>query len=332
MSLERIFKLPVLIRMFLLNIRKQKEFLEKTVGLDLLEFKNDNNLSDKDYKKIKSYYGVSVAAILGEGFCLLRGRKMSDTERTQLTYLGALTGLFDDFFDKKNTPEDHIKEMFNNPNEKLARNSHELLFIRLYLKALIGNNTSLIKEYANKVFEAQILSKKQKNPELDRDTIKSITIQKGGMSILFYRCVFEDEITDKEYDMLYHLGGLGQLENDLFDVYKDYQEQIRTLATTEQKISKLRSIYVTLMNEVFDLLLQTDFEKRDQNKFFNLISLISCRGLVCLDFLKKTEKLSNGSFDIPSYERKDLVCDMDKLSNQLKLFNYFVFLPNKTLR
>jgi len=59
-------------------------------------------------KKIHTYYGLSVPAFLGEYFCLLRGKMMSDSERYPLTYLGALTGFFDDFFDEKNTPNDHI--------------------------------------------------------------------------------------------------------------------------------------------------------------------------------------------------------------------------------
>jgi hypothetical protein len=324
-SLERVITLPMLIRRFLVNSKKQKEFIKKTIAIDIQEIKKDNDktLTDKDFKKITSYYGLAVPAILGEGFCLLRGKKMTYAERYKLTYMGALTGLFDDFFDEKNTDEHHIKELIDNPGELIANNSHEKLFIRLYEKVLDRNNTLLVKEYLNKVFDAQVLSKKQKDSKIKEEDIKSITVEKGGTSILFYRCVFPEQIKESELKMLYHLGGLGQLENDIFDVYKDYMQQIRTLATIETQISKLRFTYISLMHDVFNMLNQTDFPPKNKKKFLHFISLIFFRGLVCLDLLQKQETISNGVFSVFAYPRKNLVCDMSKLSNQLRLFSYY---------
>lgn len=294
-----------------------------SVSLDLAEVNRDDSLTDKDVNKIMSYYGLAVPAFLGEGFCLLRGKQMTAIERHQLTYLGALTGLFDDFFDEKNMTKAHILELINTPEAALPANAHEALFLCFYRKALNGNNPALIKEYFNEVFDAQVLSERQKNSSISKEEIKEITFRKGGISILFYRSVFEEAIAADEYKLLYALGALGQLENDIFDVYKDHQEFIKTLATTTESIQSLRKLYVSLFSEVLTLLEQTDFSVSNKKRFAAFVSLIGARGLVCLDVLQRAENTTGGIFELDSYTRKQLICDMDTRSNQWKLIRYY---------
>lgn len=324
MSVDRIFTLPLLINQIRTNSKKQQAFIRKTLAIDIREIRKDNDdtLTEKDFKKIFAYYGSAVAAVLGEGYCLLRGKEMTEVERYQLTYMGALTGLFDDLFDEKNTEESHIKELVNNPGEKITRNSHERLFIRFYEKVLDSGNAPLVKEHLNRVFDAQVLSKRQKDPGINEEDIRHITLEKGGTSLLFYRCAFPEQVTETERRMLYHLGGLGQLENDIFDIYKDHQGHINTLATAVTRVSILRSEYVSLMHGVFNRVNQTDYPHRNRKRFSGFVSLISARGLVCLDHLQKLETLSNGIFNIPSYYRENLICDMEKTTGWLKLFLY----------
>ena len=68
---------------------------------ELTAFKNNNDgsLTPQDLKKITSYYGLGVPGVLGESFCLLRGKKMTENERLCLTFLGGISGLLDDLFD-----------------------------------------------------------------------------------------------------------------------------------------------------------------------------------------------------------------------------------------
>ncbi|MFO7852660.1 MAG: class 1 isoprenoid biosynthesis enzyme [Bacteroidota bacterium] len=327
-SLARLITLPDLLMKIHANIKKQQAFIKKTLANDISEIKknSDNSLSEKDFRKIFTYYGSAVPAILGEGYCLLRGKGMTNDERYRLTYMGALTGLFDDLFDEKGTEEKHIKELVNKPAESIATNSHEKLFIRFYKNVLDSGNPSLVRKHLNRVFDAQVLSKRQKDPGLNEEDIRHITMEKGGTSLLFYRCAFPEKLKESEHRMLYQLGGLGQLENDIFDVYKDHRDRIRTLATTARQISKLRSIYTSLIQDVYNLLEETGYPPKNHKKFSKFISLVSSRGLVCLDHLQKQENRSGGVLDIPSYNRERLICDMEKKTNQLRLFRYYLVL------
>ena len=319
--------LPGLYQSLIKRLRYQKQFMQKTIALDIEEIKRkqDGSLNDTDFKKITDYYGYAVPAILGEAFCLLRGKGMTERERGALTYLGALTGLFDDFFDEKNTPKTHIRELLDNPQESLVRNSHEMLFVRFFRNALenSGNRNLLMTSFYD-VNDAQVLSKKQNLPEIAREEIESITIKKGGVSLLFYRSVLDGDISEKEKILVYNLGSLFQLENDIFDVYKDYKSEIRTLATIETKISNLRETFTLMMDKTILSLGATDFALENKKKFWRFISLILLEGFVCLDFLEKNEKKTNGIFSPKDYNRNDLVCDMEKISNRARLLAYFL--------
>jgi hypothetical protein len=52
--------------------------------------------------------------------------------------------------------------------------------------------------------------------------------------------------------MLYKLGGVLQLSNDIFDVYKDSKDDIYTLVTTAKKISELRKLFLSLLAAGYD--------------------------------------------------------------------------------
>ncbi len=324
--ISNILTLPGLIRSMSDGFRIQKRFLQDTIFTDIEEIKRvlDDSLSVRDFNKITEYYGFAVPAILGEGFCLLRGKEMSTAERNAMTYTGALTGLFDDFFDEKRTSVAHIRALVDRPDEQLAGNAHELLFVRFFRKALVNiSDLSRFRRNIDHVFNAQILSAKQAGEVIDKDEIQQITLQKGGFSLLFYRSALEEPAGSAEENMLFSLGGLSQLENDLFDVWKDYRNGIKTLVTTEKRINNLREFYTLLVEETFALVEQTSFAKENRKRFLRFIALIISRGFVCLDFLEKSERTTNHIFSLPEYKREALICDMEKPWNKLKLINYY---------
>lgn len=324
-ALRKVVTIPHLIFWLNSNLKKQKAFQEKTLAIDLKNFKTDpdGSLSEKDFYKINTYYGQYVAAILGEGFCLLRGKAMTESERVQLTYLGGTTGLFDDFFDEQNVSHHHLKQLIHNPEKIATQNSHEKLFITFYMKALSYGDDARIKSFANNVLEAQIESQKQQF-DIAPEDITRITFLKGGVSLLFYRSAFADDLTEAERKLLFHIGSLMQLENDVFDVYKDRRDQIRTLITTTKDIRNIRKIYEALMKKSYDLARQTTFPRKNQDRFLDLINLIVCRGLVGLDQLEAIQKTTHNIFDLQAYSRKQLICDMEKNSNRWKMINYYL--------
>lgn len=324
--LRNINSLPVQLLQIKRNLKVQKTFMKHTIihEVEKAKMNADASLSEADFNKIKRYYSLAVPAILGEGFCLLRNKRLSEKERKALTYLGGLTGLFDDFFDKKEISNSHIQQLITNHNEKDAEDAHERLFVRFYNTALENiDHPELFSNYVNKVFEMQILSRRQTLSDITEQEIANITYAKGGYSLLFYRGALENVPSQTEEKALYMLGGLLQLENDLFDVYKDYRDHINTLVTTETNIRNLRQRYFSLMESTTGLIRQMPLPAKKLNIFLRFISLVVFRGIVCLDQLESKQKTTNHIFSLGQYKRKDLICDMEKANNILRVLHYY---------
>ena len=309
---------------FARNAKFQKKFLRIQVDAVVNQFKhtNDGTLDGDDFRKIY-LYGYAVPAMIGETFCVLRGLKMSEKERLAMTYLGTITGLFDDFFDKKNRSVAEIELLIENPTESYTSNSYEKLIVTLFNKVLVNcSDENQLKTYCRQVFEAQVMSRKQVLPDIKRDEIQEIIFQKGGVSMLLYSCALDGNLSETDKDIIYKLGSIGQLENDMFDVYKDFHEGIKTLVTTETNIGKLRKLYNQLIAEIFNLVDETTYPAKNKHAFLRILALVLCRGSVCLDYLEKNEKKSDNVFSIKDYQKKDLICNMEHPYHFFKLLHY----------
>jgi len=310
------------------NLNHQKIFIRKNIQplLEKAQKIADGSLDEADRKKITGYYGLAVPAILGEAFCALRGDPMTDKERMASTCQGAMTGLGDDFFDKQRLSEQGVKDFIEKPHMFNGNTASEKLFLDFYKTALANTpQPSKMQEQIYKVFYAQLLSKQQDQPGLSYEIIKDITILKGAESLLYYRTAFEHLLKKGEEKMLYSLGGLMQLSNDIFDVYKDHTNSVHTLVTTATTIKKLRFHYSALLQIGIETAFRSGYPKKNVRKFMGIISIgIFSRCYVCLDQLEKIEKRSGHVFDLKVYSRKDLVCDMDTVANKLRSLRYHV--------
>ena len=326
--LENILQTPGILSALISQVKKQQQFINKNLDAALTQARNeqDGSLDEKDFKKITHYYGLAVPAILGEQICALRGTKMTLQERKALTFQGAMTGLGDDFFDKQGTAAETVKAFIEHPEKFSGQTSSERLFLSFYKKSLdYAHDPELVKTYLRKVFAAQVESKKQAKPGLSQEEILNITLNKGGVSVLFYRAAMSHPFRNGEEEALYKIGGLMQFGNDVFDMYNDRNENIHTLLTTTKQIDETRNMFLSVMHKAFDSAYLADFPRKNVKKFLRLISMSLCsRCFVCFDQLEKKEAATDNIFFPALYSRNDLVCDLDKTSNKWKSVKYFI--------
>ncbi len=316
--LRTVFYLPFTYLRLLRAVSKQRSYIQRTLVNELVPYKEnaDGSLEDSDFSKITNYYAYGVPAILGTAFGVLRGVPVNDSEREVLMYLGALTGLFDDFFDKKGLSDAEILELINNPSTLKAGTDSEKLFLQFYNKALASVvNAEQMKKAFFSVYLAQVESKRQTKSDIGKEDLFYITLKKGGESLVFYRKALAHPLEEREEAMLYSLGGLMQMGNDIFDVYKDTRAGIRTLANTTENIDTVRQVFTNLLNETFLLVEQTNYPQHNINAFIRTISLAISRCFVCLNQFEKLEKRSGNKFIPSAYSRTDLICDMEKPGN-----------------
>ncbi|MBK9533288.1 MAG: hypothetical protein IPO42_16125 [Chitinophagaceae bacterium] len=310
------------------NINRQKNFIRKNIDPLLMAAKKeaDGSLDENDIKKITGYYGLAVPAVLGEAFCVLRGEPMTGKERLAATCQGAMTGLGDDFFDKQRLSAQGVKDFIENPALFSGNSASEKLFLHFYKTALDNApQPAQMQQQLFKVFHAQLLSKQQDIPGLSNEVIKDITISKGAESLLYYRTAFEHPMRKGEEKMLYCLGGLMQLSNDIFDVYKDHQGGVSTLITTTTNMEDLRFYFSALLQTGTEAAYRSGYAKRHVKRFLGILSIgIFSRCFVCLDQMARNQKRTNGVFELNAYSRKELVCDMDTIGNKLRSLRYHI--------
>lgn len=314
--------LPGNIYRVLNQIAVQKKFMKANTDpiLQNAITKNDGSLDQHDLKKINHYYGLAVPAILGEAFCALRGEKMTLNERWASTSQGAMTGLFDDFFDKDYLTDEAVEKMIRSENNLSFKRSNQELFDLFYKSALNHSpDKKLVQETLMNVYKAQVESKKQTRDFISWEELLDITYQKGGYSVIFYRSAFSPAASDEELKLLYNLGGLMQLANDIFDVYKDREAGIKTLITETKSIKEIQTFFKRNLHEYYQNAFETHSSKRNVQEFLDIISIgIFSRCFVCLDQLLKNEIETGNEFDVHKYSRKQLICDMDKKINMLR--------------
>ena len=326
----------VLIRMFSIipayyslyrDVRRQKHFVKRVIEkeIDRARISNDGSLDEEDFSKIRNYYGFGVPAIVGEGICTLRGKAMSEKERITSTNQGALTGLYDDFFDKTHLDNKQIRKMMDHPAQIKPQSSLEKLFVHFLMR--VHENLfdkGYFSQTFDQVFNAQSDTHKQLDENFSLEEIKEITLRKGGVSLLFYRSAFAHNLEDGEEEALYNAGGLMQLGNDIFDVYKDEKQKIRTLVTSCKTINDVRIIFEDQMDKTISLVKQSGFQEKDKRKFLNKLLLGISRCFVCLDQLEKLQQQSNGLFIPADYRREEMICDMEKPANIIRSIRYYL--------
>jgi len=329
---ENLVSIPATFYKLKKNVNVQKTLIKNTLLHDLEALKkNDGSLNAHDLKKITHYYALGVPAILGTAFSLLRRQALSYDERMALTYLGALTGLGDDFFDDKHLNENELNILLqilisDNKTELYhPKTDAQKLFVMFFNKALQHTtHKELLRFYVKEVFKAQIASKKQTISSINTDEIFKITCEKGGNSLLFYRSVLYAQADNFEAELLYNLGALMQLGNDIFDVYKDYNDGIKTLATTSTNIFLLKTSFIQLFEKTINLAYKTNYQPKHIKAFLRFISMGLCRVFVCLALYQKNQNNSDGIFTVHKYNRKELICDMERPLNILKSITYYI--------
>jgi hypothetical protein len=319
---------PSLLLKIYKQLAQQKKYLQQYIYPWLNDAKvgNDSSLEESDFKKITHYYGLAVPAILGEAICALHGKEFTTKQRLAGTCQGGMTGLFDDFFDKQQLTETQLQQFIENPIMITPGTSAEKLFLQFYNTALQNClSTTVMLKQLYKVYDAQVQSKLQAKPGLTEQQIKDITIKKGGESLLFYRTAFEFELTEAERKMLFELGGVMQLANDIFDVYKDYIAGIHTLMTTTQKVNDVRVVFMEWLQKGQALAYAVGFPPKNVHRFLEIISIgIFSRCFVCLNHLEKAEATTNNIFTPATYNRQQLICDMDKVLPILQSIKYHI--------
>ena len=255
------------------------------------------------------------------------GNKLSEAERKRTSLLGILTPVGDDLFDVDKLDTESIKHIALNPENyspelftaKVAKEiqSYELKHV-LHKKEYL--------EASKNVVEIQIETILQTNPQITIKEIERITIAKGGWSITFYHQALDEIADEKLKDVLLIAGGLFQLGNDVFDCYKDVQDNINTLVTRCDDFFEFRNEFIERVRTMNTGIMNLPYPEKNKKEFCIVMNSINARSLVAIDRFICLQKKTGAKISWNSVDRKYLICDMEKPANVLRWFYNIYFL------
>lgn len=306
--------IPIFIKMvykvFIVNEIKHKPYLFRT--LERMEQKYGEKISPAYRKRFDLY--TKIATIFIYWLETLRGQQLNQQQKQMALLFCGLTPLFDDLLDEQHFSSEEIYRLIQ---KQMQRGTLiEKLCIGLFEEMEhIQTDRSWTTRW-QQAMDYQISSQKQTEQHLSTAEIKDITSGKGGYSLLLYLdAILPGQYSKSEGEAIYQMGAIIQLTNDIFDIYKDRNEGIYTLATTCSDVAALRDYYLTEVTKNIAQFKALGYKRIRVRQFLLQYQLIISRGKVALDQLLALQRRDGGKFSPDNYSRKELICDMELWTN-----------------
>ncbi len=311
-----------------IKIQKQynKEFL--IPYLKELEDKYNGNFSAAQTEKILKYYGLFITSFLCSSYKRLQGKNLNEAERKRATLFGILTPVGDDLFDIDKLNIENIRTITYNPDVFIANSfsAHVAKEIQSYLLKHVPDQQEYLQASKN-VLEIQVETIQQTHPSISKETLEAITYSKGAYSVIIYHQAL-DTIADAQMkEVLYLIGSLFQLGNDIFDLYKDVKDNIYTLVNTCDDFSLFSIDFKERIRSMNKAIYALPYSAKDKKEFSIIMNTINARSMVALEQFERLQKKTGNKIEWWNRSRKDMICDMEKPANVLRWFYYICTLP-----
>ena len=291
----------------------QLKISERRALLNLMELEQtlDGKFDAAVIKKVARYQSIQLHFV-ANNFSKLNNRLNNKAEAKRNLLFFLMSVLYDEIIDENKMDEASINQLLLQPEIAKPTQFNELALIYIHQQLL--NEVEDKESYLDalyKTHDVQKESKKQFNASTPIEDILRITLQKGGYTLLMCRHYISTPSNQLVDDCWYHLGGLIQMTNDLFDTYKDTQAGIYTFANKIKKIDVIIEMFnqqVTNFNTSINLMPYNKFKKIE---FAINLALIPSFGYIAI---KQLEKLKSSDNTLPNFkkvDRKHLIVDME---------------------
>jgi vacuolar-type H+-ATPase catalytic subunit A/Vma1 len=312
------------------EIKVQKQFNKTFLipYLKELEVKYNGKFQPEQRKKILDYYGLFITSFLCSSYKRLYGKTLTDEERKRATLFGILTPVGDDLFDIDKLDNESIRQITFQPQAFNATtfSAHVAKEIQTYLLNTVSHKEEYIQASKN-VLDIQVETEKQTSRSILKEEMRRITYTKGAVSVIIYHECLNEAASAKMKEVLFLIGSLYQLGNDIFDLYKDVRDNIYTLVNTCDDFVQFKKDFIERVKLQNQKIYALPYAKKDKEDFCIVMNTINARSLVAIDQFIATQKKYNNKVDWWKLQRKDMIVDMEKTKNILKWLKYIFKLP-----
>jgi hypothetical protein len=312
------------------EIKVQKQFNKTFLipYLDELEKKYNGKFQPEQRGKILNYYGLFITSFLCSSYKRLYGKTLSNEERKRATLFGVLTPVGDDLFDIDKLDNESIQQMTFHPETFNATtfSSNVAKEIQTYLLSTVPHKDGYIKA-SKDVLDIQVETIKQTKPDISKEEMQGITYTKGAVSVIIYHQCLDEAADAQMLKVLFLIGSLYQLGNDIFDLYKDVRDNIYTLVNTCDDYVQFKKDFIERVQLQNEKIYALPYALKDKEDFCIVMNTINARSLVAIDRFIATQKKYGSKVDWRKLKRKDMIIDMEKPANIIKWLRYIYALP-----
>ncbi len=321
----RLFNYIGITRRLYKEIKVQKQFTKDFLipYLNQLEIRYSGSFRDEQKQKILKYYGLFITSFLCSSYKRLQGKKLTGDERKRATLFGILTPVGDDLFDEDKLDIESIKTITYDPENYKATTFSALVAkeIQAFLLQQVPHKEAYL-EASKNVLNIQVETVKQTNPGISRQELEYITYTKGAVSVIIYHQCLDDVADEQMKEVLFLIGSLYQLGNDIFDLYKDVRDNIFTLINTCDDYINFRRSFLERVQLQNQKIMALPFAEKNKKEFCFVMNTINARAVVALDQFISLQKKTGSKIDWWKLQRKDMIMDMEKPVNFLKWLLY----------
>jgi hypothetical protein len=302
------------------RIKKQERYLKGHLLNLLRDVVPDfqQTFTDKDIKRITKYWQLALNLVCDNVYNLT-GKKLSEAEHQRIILLSVFGPLFDDLFDDHILNYEQITSLVTDPEAYVALNKTDKLAAGIYLELLRGMpRRQQFIEHLQAVAHWQQESLKQLDSTITETALREITYKKSYYAVLLFCALLDNYPDQKILEILYPAAGLMQLTNDTFDVWKDVHKGVYTLPNLYRNFEQLQQLFLTETSNINQWLWQLPYPVKAKQTFAIIIHSLHAMGWMSLEQLKQATSGITSIEELKQLSRKELVCDMDSLQQQLK--------------
>ncbi|NLR77405.1 class 1 isoprenoid biosynthesis enzyme [Chitinophaga eiseniae] len=297
-----------------MSARRQEEKWA-TNYLRRLESSFGGQLDPASFRKIVNSYSIYIPMIC-DAFMGLRGRKTSAQEKERMLLYFICSTIFDDFCDRKELSRELLYRISYESEQYQPTRVEERLFLHahLALKGFVADQ-SLYEEITRELFRVQVDSDKQFDPAISQEELTRITLGKGGYSVLLCHFYFDSPACAIEQACWYRLGGIIQLTNDLFDIYKDLEQGSVTLPNRMESAYEFSDYFMGEVTAIEKAIAMLPYDTSRRQDFLSGVMGICSFGSLALHRLRELQGQEERLPNLRQLPRKALVVDMEQATN-----------------
>lgn len=289
-------------------------------------------LNSAEKRRMKHYYyGTTYLSVV---FCSLRGRWRTQRERFLFIHLSALACFFDDLTDAFRHGDNSGTTWKDNPEaygQSADPRGIALHCLHRIYQYLPPADLPVFKNWMHRVFNVETTDRQHRTPavqqpEPDADVLWQLTAEKGGCSVLLFRCVLAHPLSRAEQEALWQWGAVVQLCDDIFDVWFDRRDGILTLPLLlmeQGETARLEAFFgqqTEILYACFARLRRSAggdvplYSSVRTNTALHAACFLVSLASVCLRHYKKLALQPCG---LPLDDRRQMVVDMERWDNRL---------------